>query len=110
VIGAACKPPHAKARHRVPWQLLAHRFAELQDIDFRSTERVVADDAFGLRRVGQHIDGRDAFAAVLLRESMEILIERRDAARNALSIVDGRIERMILKHAAPCGGPGSALP
>jgi hypothetical protein len=59
----------------------------------------LATDALGLRRIGEHVDRTDAASAVLLGKAMEILIECRYAARESLTIVDRRVEWMVVKHA-----------
>jgi hypothetical protein len=71
------KPAHAKARNGVAWQLLALGFAQTLAVDLGRAEGVVAQDAFGLRRIGEHVDRTDAAPAVLLGKAMQILIECR---------------------------------
>ena len=73
-------------------------------------ERVVAQDAFGLRRLGEYIDRADATSPVLLGKAMEVLVERRHAAFETLTVVDRGIERQVVKRAAPCGVPASGPP
>ena len=80
-------------------------FGETLRVDLCRAERVVAQDALGLRRLGEYIDRADATSTVLLGKAMEILIERWHAALESLTIVIRRIERQVVKHAAPCGVP-----
>jgi hypothetical protein len=93
------KPAHAKARNGVAWQLLALGFAQTLAVDLGRAEGVVAQDAFGLRRIGEHVDRTDAAPAVLLGKAMQILIECRYAAGESLTIVDRRVKWMVVKHA-----------
>src|ERR1017187_7844824 len=109
LIRSTRQAAHAKAGNRITWQLLAVRIGKSLYIDFGRAERVVAQDQLGLPRVGQHVDRTDAAASVLLGKAADVLVERRYAALEPLPIVDRRVERQILKHAEPCGVPGSVL-
>ena len=110
LICAAREPAHAKAGHRVARQPLALSVGKTLRVDLCRAERVVAQDALGLRRVGEYIDRTDAASAVLLGEAMEVFVQRGHAALEVLPVVDGRVEWQVIKHAAPCGGPASVQP
>ena len=77
-------------------------------IDFGSAERVVAQNNVGPRRIGQHVDKTDAAAAVLLGKAGDVLVQRRHPAFEPLPIMDGGVEREIVKHVGLFGAPESA--
>ena len=108
LIASACQSAHANARNGIAWQSLSVRVRQTLDADFGGAERVVPKDLRGRRAVDQHVGRADALLAVLLGESLEVLVQRRDAAIETLSIVHRRVERLVLKHAAPVGVPASA--
>jgi hypothetical protein len=98
LIGPTCEATHAKAGHGIAWQLVALSLRQLLAINLSCAEGVVAKDQSGLCRVREHIGSADAAAAVLLGESLDVLIQRRHAAQEPLPIMNGRVERQFFKH------------
>ena len=99
-----------KAGNGVSRQLLAVGIDKSFGIDFGSAERVVAQNEIGPLRIGQHVDGTDAAAAVLLGKAGDVLVQRRHPAFEPLPIMDGGVEREIVKHVGLFGAPESVPP
>ncbi len=98
MIGMACQSTHAKTRDWVARQLLSVGIAQAGCIHLRSAQGVVAQNETGRCGVGQYKDGADAFAAMLSRKAMQVLVKLGLATSKASAVMEGWVKRVFFQH------------
>ena len=101
LVGAAGQPPHPKTGNRVARQLLSVRISELQHIDLRCTEGVVAEDQTGAVSVHQHMNSTHTLSAMLHCKSVKVNIKLWHATAEASAVMKRWVQRLLFKHASP---------
>ena len=101
LVGAAGQPRHPKTGNRVARQLLSVGIFELQHIDLRCAEGVVAQDQTGVVGVHQHMNSTHTLLAMLHCKSVKVRIKLWHATAEASAVMKCWVQRLLFKHALP---------
>ena len=98
-LNIARKAPHAKARDRIPRQLLTFGAAQLLDAYLCCTERIEAKNLARRCIVDQNENGTDAFYTLLRCVLLQIIIQRWHPTMKCCAIVPADVKNLLFKHA-----------